>query len=130
MAALWAVRYTDDADPQFGCSGVYDPAADQLVTRNCETSRPASSLPDGEHLLGMRGRQRRCTAGRLDRTSSGDLRPGGGRVVKALLDGRATRGSRLGPAQWSAAVPIDGGEPEVVEPVAARPGALGFLLSE
>lgn len=48
---LWAVRYPDDSDPQYGCSGIYDPDAGQMVARNCDTSNLTFS-PDGEHLLG------------------------------------------------------------------------------
>ncbi|WP_243056726.1 hypothetical protein [Nocardioides sp. SR21] len=51
---LWAVQYADDADPQFGCQGLYDPAAATMVARNCETG-PLRFSPDGQHLLGMRG---------------------------------------------------------------------------
>lgn len=51
---LWAVQYADDADPQFGCQGLYDPAAADMVARNCETAGLRFS-PDGQHLLGMLG---------------------------------------------------------------------------
>lgn len=51
---LWAVRYDDDADPQFGCVGLYDPEAARMVARNCETANLTFS-PDGQHLLGARG---------------------------------------------------------------------------
>lgn len=52
--ALWAVQYADDADPQFGCQGLYDPVAAAMVARNCETGQLRFS-PDGQHVLGMRG---------------------------------------------------------------------------
>jgi hypothetical protein len=52
--ALWAVQYADDADPQFGCAGLYDPGTQQMVARSCETAGLRFS-PDGQHLLGMRG---------------------------------------------------------------------------
>lgn len=51
---LWAVQYPDESDPQFGCSGLYDPASDQITARTCETGSLRFS-PDGEHLLGSRG---------------------------------------------------------------------------
>lgn len=51
---LWAVQYADDADPQFGCVGLYEPDAARMVARNCETSGLRFS-PDGRHLLGARG---------------------------------------------------------------------------
>ncbi len=50
---LWAVQYADDADPQFGCVGLYDPDAAEMVARSCETAG-LRFAPDGEHLLGMR----------------------------------------------------------------------------
>jgi hypothetical protein len=51
---LWTVQYADDADPQYGCSGLYDPEAERMVARNCDTSG-LRFAPDGQHLLGMRG---------------------------------------------------------------------------
>lgn len=51
---LWAVQVADDADPQFGCQGLYDPVAATMVARNCETG-PLRFSPDGQHLFGMRG---------------------------------------------------------------------------
>ena len=51
---LWAVQYADDADPQFGCVGLYEPGAGQMTARNCESAGLRFS-PDGQHLLGMRG---------------------------------------------------------------------------
>lgn len=50
----WAVSYQAAADPQFGCSSLYDPAVDRLVAKNCTTSHLRFS-PDGQRLLGMRG---------------------------------------------------------------------------
>lgn len=52
--SLWAVQFPDRSDPQFGCSGLYDPQAQELVTEYCETSGLQFS-PDGQHLLGTRG---------------------------------------------------------------------------
>lgn len=53
---LWAVEDRDDpdADPQFGCAGLYDPTTATMLARNCETAQLRFS-PDGQHLLGMRG---------------------------------------------------------------------------
>lgn len=50
---LWAVQYADDADPQYGCSGLYDVAANTIVARTCDTSN-LEFAPDGQHLFGMR----------------------------------------------------------------------------
>lgn len=49
--ARWAVQYADAADLQFGCVGLYDPAAAAMVARSCQTSGLRFS-PDGRHLLG------------------------------------------------------------------------------
>ncbi|MDF1604008.1 hypothetical protein [Nocardioides sp. YIM 152315] len=51
---LWAVQYADDADPQFGCSGLYDPDPAQMVARGCGTANLRFS-PDGQHLFGLAG---------------------------------------------------------------------------
>ena len=51
---LWAVQYADDADPQYGCAGLYDPEADDMVARSCDAAMLTFS-PDGEHLLSLRG---------------------------------------------------------------------------
>ncbi|WP_296605504.1 hypothetical protein [Nocardioides sp.] len=51
---LWAVQYADDADPQFGCAGLYEPMAARIVARSCETANLTFS-PEGQHLLGARG---------------------------------------------------------------------------
>lgn len=49
---LWSVRYADDeANPQYGCVGLYDPEAGEMVARSCDTSDLQFS-PDGQHLLG------------------------------------------------------------------------------
>jgi hypothetical protein len=52
--SLWVVSYPAPADPQFGCSSLYDPEADQFVAKSCTTSGLRFS-PDGQHLIGMRG---------------------------------------------------------------------------
>ncbi|MBB3041362.1 hypothetical protein [Nocardioides soli] len=51
---LWSVQYADDSDPQFGCSGLYDPSSQQMTARTCDTSG-LRFAPDGRHLLGLRG---------------------------------------------------------------------------
>jgi hypothetical protein len=52
--ALWAVQYAADSDPQYGCSGLYDPDRERMVARSCKTSGLRFS-PDSQHLIGMRG---------------------------------------------------------------------------
>lgn len=49
--SLWAVQYADDADPQYGCAGLYDPVRREMVARSCDTFLLGFS-PDGQHLLG------------------------------------------------------------------------------
>ncbi len=51
---LWAVQYADDADPQFGCSGLYDAERAAMVARSCEAAN-LRFAPDGKHLLSLRG---------------------------------------------------------------------------
>ena len=51
---LWSVTFPSDEGGQFGCVGLYDPQADRVLARNCETSNMTFS-PDGQHLLGSRG---------------------------------------------------------------------------
>jgi hypothetical protein len=51
-AGLWAVQIPDDQDPQYGCAGLYDPVAAEIVARSCETAGLRFS-PDGAHVLGM-----------------------------------------------------------------------------
>ncbi|SDC06671.1 hypothetical protein [Nocardioides lianchengensis] len=51
---LWSVRYPDESDPQYGCSGLYDVAAGALEARTCETTGLRFS-PDGQHLLALEG---------------------------------------------------------------------------
>lgn len=55
--SLWAVRYPDQADPQFGCSGLWDPDAGEMVARSCDTAL-LEFAPDGQHLTGALGDNR------------------------------------------------------------------------
>jgi hypothetical protein len=50
----WAVAFIPEADQQFGCSGLYDPATDEVTARSCAASGLQFS-PDGQHLLSARG---------------------------------------------------------------------------
>jgi len=50
----WAVTYAADQDPQFGCSGIYDPTARTMLARSCEAT-PWSFSPDGQLLVSARG---------------------------------------------------------------------------
>lgn len=50
----WAVSFIPEADHQFGCSGLYDPEAEEVTARSCAASGLRFS-PDGQHLLSMRG---------------------------------------------------------------------------
>jgi hypothetical protein len=136
---LWAVEYADDADPQFGCSGVYDPEAQEMVARSCETSNLRFS-PDGQHLVGARG----------DNSTFSDVRVYDlelavvGRVdlgdeVAMGLPAWADAGHLLaavaepdGAAQWSVMrIPIHGGDHETVAgPVTGTEFPPAYLLSQ
>lgn len=140
--SLWAVKLPrPDADPQFGCSGLYDPASHRVVAENCDTSL-LRFAPDGEHLMGMRGDNAMFPSVEVFDT---DLRlvrswsPGKGAVVKDavwddashLLVVTAGLGDR---PEWSLLrVPIDGGDPEVVagpEPGPNAEQSATFFLAE
>jgi hypothetical protein len=128
----WAVTFPAGESEQFGCSGLYDPAAGDVVARNCDTTLWSYS-PDGVHLTGARG----------DNTMWGSVEvldedldvvlsyePGAGQVVKDWgwadaehllvvvvgLDGESPDWSLL-------RVPIDGGDPEVVAGPVPGPNA-------
>lgn len=51
---LWAGTTVPEADHQFGCAELYDPAADRVVAHSCATSG-LRFAPDGQHLTGDRG---------------------------------------------------------------------------
>jgi hypothetical protein len=52
--ATWAVSSIPEEGHQFGCSGLYDPATDEVTARSCAASGLQFS-PDGQHLLSARG---------------------------------------------------------------------------
>lgn len=55
--SLWAVSFPPAPGEQYGCSGLYDPDADRVVARTCDTSG-LQFAPDGKHLTGARGDNR------------------------------------------------------------------------
>ena len=136
---LWAVDTVPDVDHQFGCSGLYDPEADRLVARNCNTSK-LTFAPDGRHLLGARGDgnmygevtvlddhlQVVGTYAAKDQAISRFAWADESHLLAATV---TVEGS-----QWSLVrVGLDGGDPEVVAgPVAGRnPEMIAeYLLSE
>lgn len=134
----WAVQYADDADPQYGCAGVYDPEAARMVARSCETANLAFS-PDGEHLLG--GFFENNMAGEvaildLDLDVVGTYDPGPevvSRVAWADPSHLVAATAGLADSRWSLVrVGLDGSEVGVVEgPVPGRNPEIAteFLLS-
>ena len=129
----WAVTFppTEDGD-QFGCSGIYDPGAGTVLERNCDTTLWDWS-PDGAHLTGARGDNRMWGSVEV---LDGDLEvvvsyePGDGQVIKDWGWADAEHllvvvvGLKGNNPDWSLLrVPIDGGEPEVVEGPVPGPNA-------
>lgn len=137
--SLWAVQFADSSDAQFGCSGLYDPQAQALVTEYCETSGLRFS-PDGQHLLGMRGDNN--MAGEVDVLDL-DLHPTGtydpapqvvSRAAWADTDHLLVSVAGTDDTPWSLVrVGLDGSDPEVVAgPIAGRNPEIvaEYLLSE
>jgi hypothetical protein len=119
--SLWAVSYPDDADPQFGCSGLYDPDADRLVAKNCATSG-LRFAPGGEHLLGMRGDNNMAGSVEvfdLDLEQVGSFSPDPAVVSRAAwadADHLVVTTADWHDNQWSLVrVAVDGTDPQVLE---------------
>lgn len=119
---LWAVSYADDADPQFGCAGLYDPASGALVAESCDTASLRFS-PDGQHLTGALGDNGSWGSVEVFDTELREVLsfdPPGRQVVTdwAWVDAETLRVvvvDTSGDPQWSVVlVPIDGG-PTTVE---------------
>lgn len=52
---LWAVAFIPTVEhEQYGCSGLYDPATDEMRARSCAVSG-LRFAPDGQHVLSLRG---------------------------------------------------------------------------
>lgn len=140
---LWAVRFDDDADPQYGCSGLYDPKAQQMVARNCDASG-LTFAPDGQHLLG--GYFENNMAGEvstydLDLTEVGTFDPEGERVVVSRAAWADPSHLVVAVVDWDRStwslvrvgIDGDGDDPTVVVP--EQPGrnpesVMEYLLSE
>jgi hypothetical protein len=123
---LWAVTLPrPDADPQFGCSGLYDPEAERLVAENCDTSS-LHFAPDGRHLTGARGDNNmfgQVDVFDLDLQRVGTYSPAP-RVISRIAwadDAHVLAVvAGLEDRQWSVVrVGLDGSDPEVVEGPAA-----------
>lgn len=50
----WAVNLPQGEDEQFGCAGIYDPAAAELVASDCDETLWSFS-PDGQRVVSARG---------------------------------------------------------------------------
>jgi len=137
----WAVTFPPGETEQFGCSGLYDSAAAEVVARRCDTTVWQFS-PDGAHLTGARG----------DNVMWGSVEvldehlalvsaytPEDGETVKdwGWADSEhllvVVAGLDASP-EWSLLrVPIDGGDPEVVAGPMPGPNPESstlFLVSE
>ena len=137
----WAVTYASDEDPQFGCSGIYDPTAEEMLARSCDATVWSFS-PDGRRLVSARGdNQMWSSVEVLDETLDVVLsyEPADGQVVKGWgwddADHLLVEVASLGAAaQWSVVrVPVDGSEPEVVQGPVPGPDAESasvFVISE
>lgn len=130
--ALWAVTFPPKGGEQYGCVGLYDPEAEQVTARNCQTSNLMFS-PDGEHLLG--GRYENNMAGEVTMLDL-DLRTVGSYTPSPRVISRAAWADSthvvsavagLQDNQWSLVrTGIDGGEPEVIDgPVAGDNPEIG-----
>jgi hypothetical protein len=128
----WAVTFPADEGEQFGCSGLYDPAAGDVVARSCDTTLWSYS-PDGAHLTGARGDNRMWGSVEVldeDLDVVLSYAPDAGQVVKDWGWADAEHllvvvvGLEGNNPDWSLLrVPIDGGEPEVVEGPVPGPNA-------
>lgn len=137
--SLWAVQYDDDADPQYGCSGLYDPEAREMVARNCDTSGLSFS-PDGQHLLGLRGDNNMFGTADvfdLDLQQVGSFAPDPTVVSRAAwadLDHLLVTTANWHDNQWSLTrVDLDGSNPTVIDGPAAGGNpeiVVEYLLSE
>ncbi|GAB3199694.1 hypothetical protein GCM10027062_17060 [Nocardioides hungaricus] len=139
--ALWAVQYADRANEQYGCAGLYDPAAAEMVARSCETAGLRFS-PDGKHLLG--GFFENNMAGAvsvydLDLEQVGTFRPAGRTNVVAAASWADAEHLLVAEVdyetfEWTLAqVGLDGNGREVVVPTRTGDGPESvdeFLLSE
>lgn len=133
---LWAVQYADDADPQFGCAGLYDPETGAMAARSCEVAN-LRFAPDGEHLLSLKGDNNMFGEGTvLDL----DLRPvgsfaseGKGDVISRAAWADATHvlvsGTNWTTSTWSVTrVGLAWDDPQVVVP--EGPGGNPELVAE
>lgn len=118
----WAVTFPAGETEQFGCSGLYDPAAAEVLARNCDTTVWQFS-PDGAHVTGARGDNAMWGSVEVldeDLDVVSTYTPEDGHTVKdwGWADSAhllvVVAGLDASP-EWSLLrVPIDGGDPEVV----------------
>ena len=118
---LWSVAFPSDEGEQFGCVGLYDPEADEVVARNCATSNLTFS-PDGKHLLGSRLENN--MAGEVTMLDLGLVEVGRYAPTPRVISRAAWADdthvvnvvATLGNNQWSLVhTSLDGTEPEVVD---------------
>ncbi len=127
---LWAVDLPGTGtDPQFGCSGLYDPAQGQLVAKNCNFGGNLKFSPDGEFLAGAEGDNNmfgEVQVFDLGLERVGTWQQPGSQVVSryAWADATHLLAATVGlkDNRWSLArVALDFGDPEIVAgPVTGR----------
>jgi hypothetical protein len=127
---VWAVSFPPGQNEQFGCSGLYDPAAGEVVARNCDVSVTEFS-PDGSLLTSARGDNAMAGSVQvLDRDLEVvlDYTPESGSVVKTYGWADANHlwvavSTLEKQAFWFLRrVPVDATGGEVVEVVEGAPG--------
>jgi hypothetical protein len=140
----WAVTFPAGENEQFGCSGIYTPAIDDLSDQNCDTTLWRIS-PDGRYVLGSRGDNSMWSSVEVFEADAGlepvlTYTPDDGftvdnwgwadaenlYVVVAGIDGAEPPWSLL-------LVPVDGGEPQVLagpEPGPNPESSSHFLVSD
>ena len=139
----WAVTFPPGENEQFGCSGVYSPAADLVIAETSDTTFWQFS-PDGTQLTGARGDNNMWGSVEVIQWGEGvdpvlTYEPDDGFIVKDW--GWADTEHLLvvvagldNPSEWSLLrVPTDGGDPETVVGPVDGPNperASAFLLSD
>ncbi|GAW51563.1 MULTISPECIES: hypothetical protein [unclassified Nocardioides] len=122
---LWSVAFVPTVDhEQYGCSGLYDPEADEVVAQRCDTPGLRFS-PDGKHLLSLAGDNNmygEATTFDLDLQPAGTFAPEGETVVVSRAGWADPTHLVVGVTDWQTGrwslvrVGLDGSDPEVVVP--------------
>lgn len=124
---LWAVAFMPTVEhEQYGCSGLYDPEAGEVVAQRCDTPGLQFS-PDGRHLLSLAGDNNMYGEALMfdrDLTQVGRFSPEGETVVVSRAGWSDPTHLVVGVTDWQTSrwslvrVGLDGSDPEVVGPEA------------